>query len=164
VSGGAKLVLNNGNSNPVLIGDFEFKRARSFTDRFTFLYSINSRLIFGNTESYFHKSFLGGVQQTDYMENNIPFNGLRRMEICTGSVGAARAEGRMRMWEKIYISAAIDFGLYSEDKLFLNNQKSLFGFGVNAAYDSVVGPLEFNLSFSNFDKDVIPFLSLGYWF
>jgi len=164
VSGSAKFLLNNGNNNPILIGDFSFKRARSVSDRITLLYSLNSRLIFGKEESYFHRSFLGGVQQTNYMENNMPFNGLHRMEINTSSVGAARLEARLRLWEKLYISAVGDFGLYSEENLLLTNQKTIFGFGLNGAYDSVVGPIELNLSFTSFNKDFIPFLSLGYWF
>jgi NTE family protein len=163
VSGNAKLVLNNG-PNPILIGDFMFKRARSVSDRITILYSIKSRLIFGGNESFFHHTYVGGVQQTDYFENAIPFNGLRRMEINTGSVGVGRLETRLKMWEKVYISASGDLGMFSEDNLFLTNQKTIYGFGLNAAYNSVVGPLEFNLSFSNYDHDVLPFLSLGFWF
>jgi NTE family protein len=164
ISGGVKILLKGGNSNPVMIGDFFFKRARSISDRVTFLYSVKSRMIFGNNESFFHRTYLGGVQQTDYFENSIPFNGIRRMELSTGSVGIGRMEGRLRMWEKLYISLTGDLGIYSEDNLFITNQKSIFGFGLNAAYDSAVGPLEFNLSFSSGYKNVIPFLSLGYWF
>ncbi len=164
ISGGAKFLLNNGNNNPILIGDFSFKRVRSISDRITLLYSINSRIIFGQAESYFHRSFLGGVQQTNYMENNIPFYGLHRMEINTSSIGVARLEARLRMWEKIYVSTVGDFGMYSEENLLLTNQKTIFGFGLNGAYDSVVGPIELNLSFTNFNRDFIPFLSLGYWF
>jgi len=164
VSGGAKFLFNNGKNSPLLIGDFAFKRARSISDRITLIYSINSRLIFGQNESYFHRTFLGGVQQTNYMENNMLFNGLHRIELNTSSAGTARLEARLRMWEKIYISAMGDFGVYSEESLMLTNQKTIYGFGVKAAYDSVVGPLEVNLSFSSFNKDFIPFLSLGYWF
>jgi len=98
------------------------------------------------------------------MENNIPFNGLRRMEINTGSVGTCRLEFRLRMWEKLYVSLTGDYGLYSEDNLIITNQQSIYGYGLNAAYDSVVGPLELNLSFSSYNRDLIPFLSLGYWF
>lgn len=164
VSGGAKLILNSGNFDPILICDFLFKRARSVSDRITLLYSINSRMILGGNESFFHHSYLGGVQQTDYFDNNIPFNGLKRSELMTRSVGVGRLEARLRMWEKIYVSASGDFGMYSMDNIFLSNQKTIFGFGMNVAYNSVVGPLELNLSFSNKDKDVLPFLSLGYWF
>jgi hypothetical protein len=98
------------------------------------------------------------------MENSVPFYGLQRMEINTGSVGTGRLEARLRMWEKIYFSAIGDFGLYSEDSFFIGDQKTIYGFGLNAAYDSVVGPMEFNLSFSNFSRNVVPFLSLGFWF
>ncbi len=164
VSVGAKIVLNNGNSNPFLIGDVSFKRARSFSDRITILYTINSRLIFGKNESFFHKAFLGGSQQIDYMDNNIPFSGLYRLEINTGNVIAGRLETRLRMWEKIYFTAIGDFGLYSDDDFVYGNGKSIYGFGLNAAYNSVVGPLEFSFSFSNYKQDIIPFLSLGYWF
>ncbi len=164
ISGGAKMVLNSLTKNPVLIGDFLFKRARSISDRITFLYSVNSRLIFGGYESFFHKTFLGGVQQTNYMENNVAFNGLKRMEISTGSVGVGRLESRLRMWEKLYISASGDIGMYSEDNLFLTNKKTIYGFGLNMAYDSVVGPLELNMSLSSVNRNVISFLSLGYWF
>jgi NTE family protein len=164
ISGGAKMLLNNGFKSPVLIGDFYFKRARSISDRITLLYSINSRIIFGTNESFFHRTFLGGVQQTDYMGNHVPFNGLRRMELNTGSVATGRLEARLRMWEKIYMSVSGDVGWYSEDDLFLTHQKTIYGFGLNAAYNSAVGPLEFNMSLSSVDKDLIPFLSLGYWF
>jgi len=161
---GAKLLLNNGNNNPVMIGDFSFKRARSVSDRITLVYSINSRMIFGANESYFHRTFLGGSQRTNYMENSLPFLGLQRMEINTGSVGTGKLEARLRMWEKIYFSAMGDFGMYSEDILFVGNQKTIYGFGLNAAYDSLVGPMECNLSFSSYNKVIVPFLSLGFWF
>jgi len=161
---GAKMLLNNGDHNPVMIGDFAFKRARSVSDRITLLYSLNSRMIFGTNESYFHRTFLGGSQRTNYTENSLPFLGLERMEINTGSVGTGKLEARLRMWEKIYFSALAEFGMYSEESIFLGNSKSIYGFGLNAAYDSLVGPMEFSLSFSNYAKNVIPFFSLGFWF
>ena len=164
ISGAVKMLLNGGDSNPVMIGDFFFKRARSISDRITLLYSINSRIIFGKNESFFHRAYLGGVQQTDYFENSIPFNGIRRMELSTGSAGVGRLETRLRMWEKLFVSVTGDVGMYSENNLFITNQKTIYGFGLNTAYDSVVGPLEFNLSFSSAYNNVIPFLSLGYWF
>ncbi len=164
VSGGAKLLLNNGGFDPILIGNFFFKRARSISDRVTILYSLESRFIFGGSESFFHHSYLGGVPQTDYFENNIPFSGLKRSEIITRSVGVGRLEARLRMWEKIYVSLNGDVGLYSKDNIFVTNQTTIFGFGLNAAYNSVVGPLELNLSLSSLNGDVLPFLSLGYWF
>jgi NTE family protein len=158
------MVINTGSSNPILIGDFAFKRASSFSDRITILYSINSRIIYGKNESFFHKAFMGGSQQMDYLDNNLPFNGLYRMQINANNVFTGGLEARLRMWEKIYISATGDFGAYSEDDFIYGNGQTIYGFGLNAAYDSVVGPLEVNFSFSNYNKDILPFLSLGFWF
>ncbi len=164
ISGGAKLLMNNNTLSPILIGDFLFKRARSVSDRITIIYSLNSRLVFGSDESFFHHTYLGGVQQTDYFENTLPFNGLRRMAIGSGSVGVGRLEARLKMWEKIYVSLSGDMGMYSNDNLFITNQKTIYGFGFNAAYDSAVGPLQLNMSMSSYDNNLLPFLSLGYWF
>lgn len=164
ISGGAKLILNSWNSDPVLIGDFLFKRARSVSDRITLLYLIQSRLIFGGNESFFHHTFVGGVKQTDYFDNIIPFDGFRRMQLFTNSVAVGTMEARLRLWEKIYVSLTGNVGMYSDDNLFITNQETIYGFGLNGAYDSVVGPLEFNISFSRTDDNVLPFLSLGYWF
>jgi len=156
--------MNDWTTHPIIIGDFSLKRVRKISNRITSIYSLNSRLVFGGNESFFHRTFLGGVQQTDYFSNTIPFNGIRRMELNTSSVGVGRLEFRLRMWEKIFISVVGDIGMYSNDNLFFTNQKTIFGYGLNAAYDSVVGPLEFNLSFPSQDRDVLPYLSLGYWF
>jgi NTE family protein len=164
VGGGVKVLLTDWTTNPVFIGDFSLKRARAISERITFTYSLNSRLVFGGNESFFHRTFLGGVQQTDYFSNTLTFNGIRRMELNTGSVGVGRLEFRLKMWEKIFVSITGDMGMYSNDNLFFTNQKTIFGYGLNAAYNSVVGPLEFNLSFSSLDRDVLPYLSLGFWF
>jgi NTE family protein len=164
VGGGAKVLLTNWTTNPVFIGDFYLKQAMAISDRITYIYSLKSRLVFGSNESYFYHSFLGGVQQTDYFNNSIPFNGIRRMELNTSSVGVGRLEFRLKMWEKIFVSLSGDIGMYSNDNLFFTNQKTILGYGLNAAYNSVVGPLEFNLSFSGQDKEMLPYLSLGFWF
>ena len=164
ISGGLKILMNNFQKNPVMTGDFHFKRAKSVSDRVTFLYSVDSRLLFGSDEAFFHRSFLGGFQLTDYFDNTIAFNGLRRMEILTSSVGVGRLEARLKMWDKLYVSLTGDIGMYSGDNLFFTNQKTIFGYGFNASYDSVVGPLTFNLSFSSIERDLHPFVSLGFMF
>ena len=164
VGGGVKVLLNDWTTDPIIIGDFYLKRARAVSDRITYIYSLNSRMVFGRDESYFHHTFLGGVQQTDYFSNTLPFNGIRRMELNTSSVGIGRLEFRLKMWEKIFVSLSGEIGMYSNENLFFVNQKTIFGYGLNAAYNSAVGPLEFNLSFSSLDKDLLPYLSLGFWF
>lgn len=164
VGGGIKILLNKWSTNPVMIGDFVYARARSLSDRIALRYGLDSRLVFGKNESFFHRTNVGGVKQPDYFENNIAFNGLRRMEFLTGSIGVGRLEVRLRMWEKIYVSLSGDMGMYSEENFFFSNQTTIYGYGLNFAYDSVVGPLMLNFSMSSVDKTILPFVSLGFWF
>jgi NTE family protein len=164
VGGGIKILLNKWSTSPVMIGDFVYARARSLSDRIVLRYGLDSRLVFGENESFFHRTNVGGLKQPDYFENNIAFNGLRRMELMTGSIGVGRLEARLKMWEKVYVSLSGDFGMYSEDNLFFSKYTTIYGYGFNVAYDSVVGPLMMNLSMSSVDKSILPFFSLGFWF
>jgi NTE family protein len=164
IGGGIKILLNKWSTSPVMIGDFVYARARSISDRIVLRYGLESRLVFGENESFFHRTNVGGLKQPDYFENNIAFNGLRRMELMTGSIGVGRLEARLKMWEKVYVSLSGDFGMYSEDNLFFSNYTTIYGYGFNVAYDSVVGPLMMNLSMSSVDKSILPFFSLGFWF
>jgi NTE family protein len=159
-----KIILNSWPDDPVMVCDFMYSRARSLSDRIALRYGFDSRLVLGQNESFFHRTNVGGVSQPDYFGNNIPFNGVKRMQFQTGSIGVGRLEARLRLWEKIYVSMSGDYGLYSEDNFFFTNQETIWGVGLNIAYDSVVGPMMINLSRSNLNKELLPFLSLGFWF
>lgn len=161
---GVKILLNTWPDNPVMMGDLFYSRARSLSDRITLRYGLDSRLVLGQNESFFHRTNVGGVSQPDYFGNNIAFNGLRRMQFLTGSIGVGRLEARLRMWEKIYVALSGDYGMYSEDNFFFTNQETIYGIGLNISYDSVVGPMMVHFSRSSLDKTILPFLSLGFWF
>ncbi len=165
LSTSAKLIVNNTEYNPYIIGNFSLLTTKSVTDRLTFLPSFNARLVLGENESFFHRSFLGGVQQTDYLNVQVPFYGLRRMQIITGSVGVIGLETRYRMWKKAYLSLIGQVGTYSEDNYFFTNNSWVYGSGLRLGlYNNMIGPLEFMISTSNRNGQFIPFFSLGYWF
>jgi NTE family protein len=151
--------------NPYFIGNFSVLTSKSFTNRLTILPSLNTRFILGDNESFFHRTFFGGVQQTDYLNVQVPFYGLRRMEIITGSTGVASLETRYRIGQKLYLSLIGQVGTYSEDNSFFTNNTWIYGSALKISFSNkLVGPIDFTISTSDQNNFLIPFFSLGYWF
>ena len=127
--------------------------------------SFYSRMVMGEGESFFHKTFLGGVQQIDYLDVQVPFYGLRRMEIITASVGTLSLETRINVWNKVYLSLVGQAAAYSDDNTFVTNSSWIYGTGLRLSFlNNMVGPFELMGSISSYNKTFSPFLSIGYWF
>ncbi|GET31842.1 patatin [Prolixibacter bellariivorans] len=166
--GEAKIVTDNGwlfnESNPFMPVKLSIQLAKSFGSRFTILPSVKGRIIVGSGEPIYYKTFVGGVEQTDYLNAQVPFIGLRRMEMMTRNVAVGEMDFRFRFWENIYLTLNTNLGFYGDDNDFLSKGDVLAGGGVTASYDSMVGPVELMISSSNISKEPSVFLSLGYWF
>ena len=160
-----KLVTNNGKNEPYAIGNLSILKVQTLTDRLTLLPSFYTRVIFGKNISFFHKSYFGGVQQTDYLGVQVPFYGLRRMEIITQNVGVVSLEARYKMWNKIYLSLIGQVGTYNDLNHNFAQNKWVYGSGLRlGVHNNMIGPLELMLSTSNYNDVLVPFFSLGYWF
>jgi NTE family protein len=166
--GEAKIVTDNGwlfnEGNPFMPVKLSIQLAKSFGPRLTILPSVKGRIIVGSGEPVYYKSFVGGVEQTDYLNAQVPFVGLRRMEMMTRNVAVGEMDLRYRFWDKIYLTLNANFGFYGDENDFLTKGKALAGGGVTLSYDSMVGPVELMISSSNVSNDPSLFLSLGYWF
>jgi NTE family protein len=166
--GEAKIVTDNGwllnEGNPFMPVKLNIQFAKSFGSRFTILPSAKGRIIIGSGEPVYYKSFVGGVEQTDYLNAQVPFIGLRRMELMTRNVAVGEMDFRFRFWESIYLTLNTNLGFYGNDNDFLTKGDVLAGGGVTLSYDSMVGPVELMVSSSNISNDPSVFLSLGYWF
>lgn len=166
--GEAKIVTDNGwllnEGNPFMPVKLNLQFAKSFGRRFTVLPSVKGRIIIGSGEPVYYKSFVGGVEQTDYLNAQVPFIGLRRMELMTRNVAAGEMDFRYRFWSDIYLTLSANMGFYGDDNDFLTKGEMLAGGGVTLSYNSMVGPVELMFSSSNISKEPSMFLSLGYWF
>ena len=86
------------------------------------------------------------------------------MELSSDNVALFRLDLRLKMWENVFVSLNPNVGLYDIVVSPGFEGKFLVGGGFSIAYDSFVGPIEFNLGTSNFDQKFSPYFSLGYSF
>ena len=163
-----KLVTDNGwtytGKSPLILMGFTAKGAKKISDRLTFLPSFYSQFTLAKTAPVYYKSYVGGFQRTNYFGVYIPFAGLRRMELSADNVALIRLDLRLRLWQKFYLTANPNFGMYGDSTSPFIDGNFMVGGGFSFAYDSMVGPIEFNLSTSNINNKVTAFFSLGYCF
>jgi len=168
MDGNFKLVTDNGwtytGKSPVVLTGLTVKVAKRFSDRLTFLPSFYSQFTLATTAPVYYKSYIGGIQRTNYFGFYVPFAGLRRMELSADNVAIVSLDLRLRLWQKVFVSVNPNIGMYGDSISPFIEGNFMVGGGASIAYDSVVGPIEFNLSSSNINQKIAAFFSLGYCF
>ena len=86
------------------------------------------------------------------------------MELTANNVALVRLDFRLRMWQKIYTSLITNVGMYRTTIAQVREDNFMLGGGLSIAYDSMVGPIEFNICSSNLNSKLTAFFSLGYHF
>ncbi len=134
--------------------------------RVSFLPAFYARVIIGNTSETPFANFIGGEEPGRYVSQQIPFIGINHANYVDNSVAVLRFDLRSRIGRKHYVYALSNYARTGEDfgNLFNVKGKGFWGFGVKYAYNTLFGPLSFTLHWSDYNKTVGAYLSLGYYF
>lgn len=102
--------------------------------------------------SILHTNFIGGQIAGRYTDRQVQFFGLKNMIIAGQYLASASLELRYNPFRKFYISglAGIENSNDRFNKMVSDYFKgNCYAFGMEAAYNFLVGPLKFNLHWSN---------------
>ena len=141
--------------SPVLSCDLDFRGAFPISSRLSFLPEVHLRSIshFGEkmVDGLIHTNFAGGVLAARYTEDQLPFFGVNHVLEVDDYVTDVTMELRYNPVDKLYLSALA--GVIITDNeipgLFKDPLPDIFAFGAQAAYDTIVGPVKFNVHWSN---------------
>ncbi|NLZ19375.1 MAG: hypothetical protein GXY24_03790 [Bacteroidales bacterium] len=141
--------------SPVLSCDLDFRAAVPLGEKFTFLPDLRLRGIshFGekSEDGLIHTNFAGGVLAARYTEDQLPFFGINHVVPLDDYVVDATLELRYNPLDKLYLSALA--GVIITDNeiggLLSCPIPDIYAFGMQAAYDTFVGPVRFNLHWSD---------------
>lgn len=165
-----KLVTNNGASlegmeRPASIAYLKFQKAISLNSNFTIYPKIYGRVVWGKNIPDFFNTYTGGIDQTDYFDIQIPFVGLERMEMNSTNSVVFRADFQYELFRNNYLIFKANIGRLSEDiNRSFESGKWVRGVALTYSYNSLIGPMEFSLMYSNKKNKVLSYVSLGYWF
>ena len=141
------------------------ERTNVLSKRFTLLQNQAFRFIVSDSLTPMYlRSFVGGELQSDLYEYQLPFQGLRFAEIIAENVAMLGFGLRYNLYKKNYISLLTNVAAIAENFKLNNNISYIVGAGIKYTYLSVLGPLQYTLGYSNQNKTLISFMSLGFQF
>lgn len=168
VSMGARLALHTDNGygykggTPFASVFYKFLCALSASDRLTFIPSLYGRTLIGNKVAYSYYNYIGGEMEGRYMEQQIPFVGIRHIENAERSILTLNLEVRMRLFRRHFVSLKTAYGIQNDNffRMF-TAPKNMAGFGLKYAYNSPIGPISVLFDISTVDKSLGVYFSLG---
>ena len=123
-------------------------------------------------------NIIGGTEMGRYIDQQIPFFGVKNISLAFNNVAVARADIRARLFNNHYLTAIINYARSGIDmKNFFKERETLlwediygynasnwWGAGIRYSIDTKMGPLSFDISSSNISKNVHFYFNLGYHF
>ena len=135
---------------------------------FTIIPSVDGRVLSGDDNyTFVITNMVGGNIAGRYMPQQIPFVGINRAELASGSLIVAGLELRQRIFKNQYISVKGNYGRNSGKihELFEASRSSdMVGTGIGYMYNSFLGPLEIQLNWSNQTKKLGWYAGFGFVF
>lgn len=128
--------------------------------------SVNGRFIFGENIPLTHMNIIGGSMAGRYIEQQVPFIGVNYATPARNKAVVARADLRFHLSRNNYITCIVN-ALKDSNKIdseLLWKGPTPMGFGIEYAYDSIVGPLRFNIHWSDITHKVGAYFSAGFDF
>lgn len=111
-----------------------------------------------------HLFGFGGLNPNNYIENHVPFTGLRFMEKLGQYACVLSADFQYNFYDKLYLTAMADAGFNEMKFKDVNIKSILLGAGLKLSYNSFIGPIEFSVMSSNTHQSLIGYLNMGFWF
>ena len=121
---------------------------------------------------------IGGAEKGRYIDQQLPFIGIKNLSLAFNNVAVARADLRARLFGNHYLTAIFNYARSSIDlknffkerdelvwgNLYDYNSSDWWGAGLRYSIDTKMGPLSFEVSSSNISKNVNLYFSLGHYF
>ena len=148
-----------------------FKHYTTF-GRFTLIPQLYTRHLFGDQVQYSHLNILGGDVAGRYYDHQLPFVGINNTTFANSQTSIVRVDLRYRMFRKHYLTvlgnymrSAPNLGtLVSIDDNTPGYGYGFWGAGLKYSYDSPIGPISFDVHYSDLTRDWGSYFSLGYVF
>ena len=112
-------------------------------------------------------NYVGGSEAGRYVEHQMPFIGINYANAMDNSVAILRTDIRKKLRDKHYVYLLVNYlrNGKSLDKMVSFDQKGYWGIGAQYSYQTRIGPLSFNVHWSDYSKKKVgAYLSLGYFF
>jgi NTE family protein len=143
---------------------FFYEPVISLTRRVKMIPTLYGRVLIGDEVALPLTNYIGGTVAGRYVAQQIPFDGVQNLEPVNRSVVIARLRLRYRLGMKHYLSLAGNY-LKQDDNFFdLLGGRAMTGESLSYSYDSIIGPVEIILNYSDWTRKMGFYFNIGYYF
>ena len=147
-----------------ITGDFFSPLAIS--KRVTVTPGVFTRILIGNHEyiPYSALNFVGGTISGRYVRQQLPFYGIHNLELFDNSLLGVKLDVRVGLWNRMYGSLKFNYMKHHDNFFNINHGQDVFGGALCYSYDTVIGPIDLMIDWSNMNKEFGFYLNMGYYF
>jgi NTE family protein len=149
---------------PSSVLEVSFRQAIALSQRWTIQTHVYGATTIGPDLADPYKIHFGSMGQ-GYINYIQPFVGYRFMELSGRTAVMLRGDLRYEALKNHFLQFKINYGrLESSIEGIGTSDLLLDGYSLGYVYNSIIGPLEFNLAGSTNHDDIYAFVRLGFWF
>lgn len=141
-----------------------FEGVVPITHRFSILPSVYGRFLIGKHIPYSKQNTMGGDILERYLPYQLPFMGTAEVELMANSLIIGGMKLRQKMGHIHFLTLGLNYALSNHKFKSLFDGSSMFGCSITYGMDSMFGPLEASLNYTNHSEKVGLYISLGYKF
>ena len=131
---------------------------------FAFIPSVNARFLFGAEVPVAYFNAMGGSLAGRYVDQQMPFIGVTNLSAMKNILTIFRTDYRFRLAKNHYLTGIVNYARDCDRFAEYGQGLGYFGAGAEYSYDTIFGPISFNVHWSNLTKKVGLYLSAGYSF
>ena len=131
---------------------------------FAFIPSFNARFLFGNDVPVAYFNAMGGSMPGRYVDQQMPFVGVNNLSAMKNILTVFRTDFRFKVLKNNYVTAIVNYARDCDRLKDYAVGDGYFGAALEYSYDTIFGPLSFNVHWSNLTKVVGIYLSAGFSF
>ena len=132
--------------------------------RMACILTLDNRTLLGSEVPVALGNVMGGALAGRYIDQQIPFIGFGYSHLFKNVLSDATLDFRYRMLDNHYFFLSGAYALAFQNLKTVFEDSAIYGARLGYAYNSFIGPLAFNLYWSNYTHAVGVYVSLGYNF
>lgn len=137
-------------------------------DRFAYIPSINLRCLIGDEVPVPFTNTIGGSMAGRYLDQQMAFIGINNAAAMQNILGVVRMDWRLKLLKNNYLTAITNYAFTCEELSDFKNWDTdvagHLGCGLQYTYNTIVGPLCFNVHWSSYTHNIGMYFSLGFDF
>ena len=138
-----------------------FEGVIPITNRFSILPTLCGRFLIGRKIPYSKQNTMGGDVVEKYLPYQLPFLGTSHVELMENSLIIGGMKLRQRMGGIHYLTFGMNYALSSHKFEGVLNEMNMFGCSLSYGMDTVFGPVEVTLQYTNHADKVGMYINLG---